>query len=200
MQINHLLLVSMSLWSYGCARDVAKHERSVKRKSRTRSGECLGNSQLESCRLSWFCPMFFLYFSGESSKTSSISALFTLPIVEWYEAWYLYGLVGLKFYCSAIHPLTVLSLKLPFLPLMLTSVYCAVGVVWGWILFYCQTLRGKSSVVSTFQVTGMARKTSKKNQWISGSRYLLLLFSRLPHDHGSNSSSLCSCLPKKSKD
>lgn len=101
---------------------------------------------------------------GESSKTSSISALFTLPIVEWYEAWYLYGLVGLKFYCSAIHPLTVLSLKLPFLPLMLTSVYCAVGVVWGWILFYCQTLRGKSSVVSTFQVTGMARKTSKKNQ------------------------------------
>ncbi|XP_015760756.1 PREDICTED: probable dolichyl pyrophosphate Glc1Man9GlcNAc2 alpha-1,3-glucosyltransferase [Acropora digitifera] len=110
------------------------------------------------------CQMFFLYFSGESSKTSSISALFTLPIVEWYEAWYLYGLVGLKFYCSAIHPLTVLSLKLPFLPLMLTSVYCAVGVVWGWILFYCQTLRGKSSVVSTFQVTGMARKTSKKNQ------------------------------------
>lgn len=133
--------------------------------------------------------MFFLYFSGESSKTSSISELFTLPIVEWYEAWYLYGLVGLKFYCSAIHPLTVLSLKLPFLPLMLTSVYCAVGVVWGWILFYSQTLRRKSSVVSTFQMTGTARRTSKKNQWISGSNYLLLWFSWLPRDHGTNSSS-----------
>ncbi|KAJ7393086.1 hypothetical protein OS493_008384 [Desmophyllum pertusum] len=68
-----------------------------------------------------------LVHCGESPDKSSIAELFKLPIVEWYEACYLYGLVFLEFYCSVIHPFTVLAVKLPFLPLMLTSVYCAVG-------------------------------------------------------------------------
>ena len=111
---------------------------------------------------------FFFRSSGESSKESSIADLFKLPIVEWYEASYLYGLVVLEFYCSAIHPLTILAIKLPFLPLMLTSVYCAVGVVWAWILFYTDMLRAdplaNRTAVSTFRAIPTGKKSAKKKQ------------------------------------
>lgn len=107
-------------------------------------------------------------FSGESPDKSSIAELFKLPIVEWYEACYLYGLVFLEFYCSVIHPFTALAVKLPFLPLMLTSVYCAVGVVWAWILFYVDTLRAspliKRTAVSTIRATTTGKKSAKKRQ------------------------------------
>lgn len=99
---------------------------------------------------------------------STTAELFKLPIVHWYEARYLYGLLGLEFFCSAVHPLTAFAIKLPFLPLVLTSVYCAVGVIWAWILFYCDTLRTSplinSSAEATFRVAGTAKKSSKKRQ------------------------------------
>lgn len=103
-----------------------------------------------------------LLFSGESSEKSVVADLFNLPIVEWYEAWYLFGLMFLEFYCSAIHPFTVLAVKLPFLPLMLTSVYCAVGVVWAWIVFYVDTLK-TSPIVDSLVVGATRRKTTGKN-------------------------------------
>ena len=102
-----------------------------------------------------------LLFSGESSEKSVVADLLDLPIVAWYEAWYLYGLVFLEFYCSAIHPFTVLAVKLPFLPLMLTSVYCAVGVVWAWIVFYMDTLK-TSPVVNRLEAGTTRRKTTGK--------------------------------------
>ena len=102
-----------------------------------------------------------LLFSGESSEKSVVADLFKLPIVESYEAWYLYGLVFLEFYCSAIHPFTVLAVKLPFLPLMLTSVYCAVGVIWAWIVFYMDTLK-TSPIVNTLVEGTTRRKTIGK--------------------------------------
>ncbi|XP_020619018.1 probable dolichyl pyrophosphate Glc1Man9GlcNAc2 alpha-1,3-glucosyltransferase isoform X1 [Orbicella faveolata] len=97
-----------------------------------------------------------LVHCGESSEKSVVGDLFKLPIVEWYEAWYLYGLVFLEFYCGAIHPFTALAVKLPFLPLMLTSVYCTVGVVWAWILFYVDTL--KTSPIANSPVVGTTRR------------------------------------------
>ena len=99
-----------------------------------------------------------------------VADLFKLPIVEWYEACYLYGLVFLEFYCSVIHPFTVLAAKLPFLPLMLTSVYCAVGVVWAWIVFYLDTLKSSplinESVMSPvkFKAATTGKKSAKKRQ------------------------------------
>jgi alpha-1,3-glucosyltransferase len=44
---------------------------------------------------------------------------------------YLVGLVLLEAYCSTGHQL-LLQGRLPFLPLLLTSTYCAVGVGWVW--------------------------------------------------------------------
>lgn len=44
---------------------------------------------------------------------------------------YLAGLAFVEVYGTWIHPL-VLSERLPFLPLMLVSTYCAAGMVWIW--------------------------------------------------------------------
>jgi alpha-1,3-glucosyltransferase len=56
------------------------------------------------------------------------------------ESVYLLGIVPLEAYCMFVHSYFGLADKLPFLPLMLTSVYCAVGVVYCWLKFYLLTL------------------------------------------------------------
>lgn len=56
------------------------------------------------------------------------------------ELFYLVGLGALQIYCSAVHGLLGLQSSFPFLPLLLTSVYCALGVVYSWICFYIETL------------------------------------------------------------
>lgn len=66
--------------------------------------------------------------------------LFKLFIVEWYEVCYLYGLVVLEFYCSVIYFFIVFVVKLFFLLFMFMLVYCVVGVIWVWILFYVDIL------------------------------------------------------------
>ena len=46
------------------------------------------------------------------------------------EAAYLAGLPALEAFGAVVHPL--LMPRLPFLPLLLTSMYCAVGMAWAW--------------------------------------------------------------------
>lgn len=131
-------------------------------------------SPIKVCLMLMFTIFSFyslcLVHCGESSKDYTTTELFTLPIVTWYEACYLYGLLVLEFYCTAVHPLTVLATKLPFLPLMLTSVYCAVGVVWAWLLFYVDTLRGVAQTtmnppgVVTLKPAASGKKTTRKKQ------------------------------------
>ncbi len=53
------------------------------------------------------------------------------PLLARGEAAYLCGLAALEVYCAAVHPL-VLAKRLPFLPLLLTSAYCAAGMAWAW--------------------------------------------------------------------
>jgi hypothetical protein len=57
-----------------------------------------------------------------------------LPV--WYRL-YLAGFVVLELYCTLGHRF-LLGERLPFVPLMLTSVYCALGVtwVWGWMTWW----------------------------------------------------------------
>ena len=55
---------------------------------------------------------------------------------------YTWGFVALELYCSLVHGLTLgRDGRLPFVPLMATSVYCALGVVWVWLdmaVEYCK--------------------------------------------------------------
>ncbi|XP_073938415.1 dolichyl pyrophosphate Glc1Man9GlcNAc2 alpha-1,3-glucosyltransferase isoform X6 [Castor canadensis] len=77
----------------------------------------------------------------------SISSLKTLfrkekPLFNWMETFYLLGLGPLEVCCEFIFPLTSWRLKYPFIPLLLTSVYCAVGIMYAWFRLYVSVLTG----------------------------------------------------------
>lgn len=61
---------------------------------------------------------------------------FTLPLLSKLESVYVLCLVLLFTYENVIHPLLGWKDKYPFLPLMLTSVYCAMGVLYCWVKYY----------------------------------------------------------------
>lgn len=61
---------------------------------------------------------------------------FGIPFMTWYETLYIYGLLPLFFYMIIGHWVLGHDKRLPFLPLLLTSLYCAFGVIWSWILLY----------------------------------------------------------------
>ncbi|GFR81799.1 alpha-1,3-glucosyltransferase [Elysia marginata] len=68
-----------------------------------------------------------------------VGVLLHLPLLSPGESAYLWGLAALGIFNSGL-PTWLLGLNilshLPFLPLLLTSVYCAIGVVYCWLRFY----------------------------------------------------------------
>lgn len=58
------------------------------------------------------------------------------------EVVYLIGLVGVAVFCEVVFPLSPWHQKLPFLPLLLTSVYCALGVSYSFLRLYLTLLSG----------------------------------------------------------
>jgi alpha-1,3-glucosyltransferase len=75
----------------------------------------------------------FVVYSSSRNKENQ-------PLLRWYENIYLFGLILLEIYNLFIHTAFGLAVKFPFLPLLLTSVYCAVGILWSWLLFYHSVL------------------------------------------------------------
>lgn len=61
---------------------------------------------------------------------------FTLPLLNIFESVYLIGLIPIFLYVNFLHRLIGLDVKLQFLPLMITSVYCSLGVIYCWIKYY----------------------------------------------------------------
>jgi len=68
------------------------------------------------------------------------NGFFGLPFVTWYESLYLYGLAPLYLYTEFGHQILGFQEKLPFVPLMMTSFYCSIGVIWSWLLLYSDFL------------------------------------------------------------
>uniref|UniRef100_A0A336MBL2 Alpha-1,3-glucosyltransferase n=1 Tax=Culicoides sonorensis TaxID=179676 RepID=A0A336MBL2_CULSO len=63
-----------------------------------------------------------------------------------HEIIYLYGLLGLFVYENFLHYILNFNIIFPFLPLMLTSVYCAIGVLYFWVVYYSNFLMIESGL------------------------------------------------------
>lgn len=81
-----------------------------------------------------FCYLPTLY--EPKTKTRGRHRSLVLPKLNVLQSLYLYGLIGLCLYENILHSFLGLDKTLPFLPLMMTSVYCALGVVFYWIQQY----------------------------------------------------------------
>ena len=81
------------------------------------------------------------------SFSSPTTISFGIPFVNHIEAVYIWGLLPLHVYCNAIHSIIGLDERLPFIPLMLTSLYCTVGVTWSWILFYKDSFSDQNETI-----------------------------------------------------
>ncbi|XP_078246328.1 dolichyl pyrophosphate Glc1Man9GlcNAc2 alpha-1,3-glucosyltransferase isoform X2 [Pogona vitticeps] len=79
---------------------------------------------------------------------SSLKAVFRKqgPLLNWLETIYLTGLIPLEIFCEIIFPFTAWMPKFPFLPLMLTSVYCALGIMYAWLKLYVSVFMGPPAV------------------------------------------------------
>ncbi|XP_066475221.1 dolichyl pyrophosphate Glc1Man9GlcNAc2 alpha-1,3-glucosyltransferase isoform X2 [Tiliqua scincoides] len=79
---------------------------------------------------------------------SSLNAIFRRrgPLLNWLETIYLIGLIPLEIFCEVAFPFTTWKLKFPFLPLLLTSVYCAVGILYAWLKLYVSAFVGQPAV------------------------------------------------------
>lgn len=84
-----------------------------------------------------------------------------LPMLKQVESLYLYGLIVLCVYENSLHILWGLDKKLPFLPLMITSVYCSLGVLYVWIRYYHYFLTFNVSKVPTLCTVNLAQKYKK---------------------------------------
>ena len=58
-----------------------------------------------------------------------------------FEKIYCLGFLGIFLYENLIQSIIGFNIKLPFLPLLLTSVYCSFGVTWFWMNYYINYLR-----------------------------------------------------------
>lgn len=94
---------------------------------------------------------------------------FALPLLNIWESLYLYGLTGVFLYENLLHKALGLQPKLPFLPLMLTSTYCSLGVVYCWGMYYVNFLRqglGKGNAKT--KSTWLNRLLTIHNQVVTG--------------------------------
>ncbi|GAA6228299.1 probable dolichyl pyrophosphate Glc1Man9GlcNAc2 alpha-1,3-glucosyltransferase isoform X1 [Lates japonicus] len=63
------------------------------------------------------------------------------PLLRPLEIIYLLGLVAVGIACEVVFPLSPWQQRLPFLPLLATSVYCSVGVCYSFLRLYVSLLR-----------------------------------------------------------
>ena len=87
--------------------------------------------------------MFYFNFRNEKSFiTYSQKSYFSTFIktklsylIDIAEYMYVYGFIILQFFTGIVHQIIYGNKQYPFLPLLITSIYCAFGVMYSWIRF-----------------------------------------------------------------
>ncbi|XP_076181010.1 ALG6/ALG8 family glucosyltransferase xit isoform X1 [Ptiloglossa arizonensis] len=77
----------------------------------------------------------------------ALSRKFKQRLLYFHELIYVISLPLLTLYETIFHKL-IFGDKLPFLPLALTSIYCAIGVSYSWLLYYYMFLRYRNNASS----------------------------------------------------
>ncbi|XP_041973157.1 probable dolichyl pyrophosphate Glc1Man9GlcNAc2 alpha-1,3-glucosyltransferase [Aricia agestis] len=91
-----------------------------------------------------------LYETHYKAKYGKKRQFLSLPMLGRIESLYLYGLMVVFLYDNVLHAAWGLDKTLPFLPLMLTSVYCSIGVLYFWLTYYYYFLTFNLSKVPIF--------------------------------------------------
>jgi len=93
-------------------------------------------------------PIKILYFFGYTFASYRFlasnlvpSSSSDKPLLNLVEKVYVAGMGVVQIYVGCGHWLLGLSERLPFLPLMIMSCYCAVGILYVWIKFYIHTTK-----------------------------------------------------------
>lgn len=85
---------------------------------------------IKVCFLVSFIVLF--YITSEKSRfTTNLNV---------YEIIYLYGFLAIFFYEEYLQYILGFDRRLPFLPLLIVSVYCSLGVTYFWLSYYCAFL------------------------------------------------------------
>ena len=77
------------------------------------------------------------------------------------ELLYLLGLAAVSAVSEVLLPLSPVSARLPFLPLLLTSVYCAAGVAYSFLRLYGSLLRTQEHKTRTADLRESKNSKSK---------------------------------------
>ncbi|CAG9765398.1 unnamed protein product [Ceutorhynchus assimilis] len=97
----------------------------------------------------------YSFYSLYKINQTKATCKYTLPLLNIFESLLVLGLVAVFAYEQIIHKLLGFDKKWPFLPLMLTSFYCALGIMYCWGKYYVYFLRMEHLFVG---------KTKKKNK------------------------------------
>lgn len=81
---------------------------------------------------------------------------YSLPLLNPLESVYILGLGVVFLYENVIHNLLSFTNELPFLPLMFTSAYCSIGIIYSWINYYIYFLK--------YNGVHVRAKTNKSNK------------------------------------
>lgn len=95
---------------------------------------------------SYFCSANASADKGDdSSRSAAAGSKNSDFVIGWLGRLYLLGLLIVEIWGQFLHPI-FLGNKLPFLPLMMISIYCSFGIMYSWIWQLTQILKSPSTL------------------------------------------------------
>lgn len=98
---------------------------------------------------------------------SDRGATFCLPLLNRLETFSVVLLIPLCLYCECLHTVLHIDRLLPFLPLLLISIYCSIFILYCWIRLHTIEAHPEdelTAVESTVQFSGRWNKKQRQKQ------------------------------------